>query len=466
MTYHTEDTIVAIASAAGGAYRGIVRLSGQRAIDCVQAICRAETQLRSDGGKIPHAWPASLAASGFSQAIPALVYLWPTRSSFTREPTAELHTLGSPPILNALVTTCCEHGARLAEPGEFTLRAFLAGRIDLTQAEAVLGVIDAKGQHSLQSALAQLAGGLSTPLTHLRNHLLDLLAHLEAGLDFVEEDIEFISSEELTWQLAAAKEQITDLLHQMSSRSTSNDVPRVVLTGLPNAGKSSLFNALAGQGTAIVSSVRGTTRDFLTAKIQCGDVAIELVDTAGVEELGGVDSASGHTIEHHAQAAMESQRQEAALRILCVDASQSMSQKEWERIKDASATADVLVWTKCDQAEMSPDYPVPVELPIIYSSAHTGRGLADLQNAIVRGLEENDEGSLGSVAATANRCRDSLQQSVEQIERAIDAARANLGEELVAAEIRGALHELSRVVGAIYTDDILDRVFSRFCIGK
>jgi tRNA modification GTPase len=191
------DTIAAIASAPGGAARGIVRLSGPGVLDCLKrSFVIADEQCSSlEAILAAHAVRGTLRLP--TTRLPCELYYWPGARSYTREPLAELHTLGSPPLLASALAALCQAGARLAQPGEFTLRAFLAGRLDLTQAEAVLGVIDARGRTQLDAALAQLAGGLSAPLGRLRERLIDLLAHLEAGLDFVEEKIEFISSAEL-----------------------------------------------------------------------------------------------------------------------------------------------------------------------------------------------------------------------------------------------------------------------------
>ena len=201
-----DDTIAAIASTPNGAARGIVRLSGPSAMD---VIARCFTSANRSV-KLSHMRSARLVTGEINAGgprLPADLYLWPTRQSFTRQPIAEIHTFGSTPILEIIVRALCTAGARLAQPGEFTMRAFLAGRIDLMQAEAVLGVIDATDRRHLDTALSQLAGGLSRPLHRLRDDLLNLLADLEAGLDFVEDDIRFIAPDELARRLSDAAEQ-------------------------------------------------------------------------------------------------------------------------------------------------------------------------------------------------------------------------------------------------------------------
>src|SRR3954454_5157463 len=196
MAFDLDDTIAAIATASGGGLRGIVRISGPKSVEIAAGFMGAELS-----ESLPTCRRATMHLPRELGLVPMTLYLWPTTSSYTRQPSAELHLPGSPPILEAGLEAVCQAGARLARPGEFTLRSFLAGRLDLTQAEAVLGVIDADSRQELESALAQLAGGVARPLRALREQLLDLLAQLEAGLDFVDEDIEFIAAAELKRQL-------------------------------------------------------------------------------------------------------------------------------------------------------------------------------------------------------------------------------------------------------------------------
>ncbi|MBQ2851215.1 MAG: 50S ribosome-binding GTPase, partial [Thermoguttaceae bacterium] len=230
-------------------------------------------------------------------------FYWPSGRGFTGERAVELHLPGAPPILDAVVRSICSTGnARLARRGEFALRAFLNGRIDLTQAEAILGAIDARSDGELQTALEQLAGNLSRAFGALRETLFDVLCNLEAGFDFVEEDIEFVSTDEIRAQLENAISQIDETLDRTRSRGTLDRAPRVVLAGLPNAGKSSLYNRLVQtfgaknaateNAAALVSDVAGTTRDYLETELTVDDVAFVLVDSAGVENVQDAEKTS------------------------------------------------------------------------------------------------------------------------------------------------------------------------------
>jgi tRNA modification GTPase len=450
MTLDLDDTIAAIASAPGGAHRGIVRLSGPDVLTIIGRVFVPDD--RQSLAKDPRATLSrgQVTLPRELPSCPATLYLWPTERSYTCQPSAELHLPGSPPLLEAALEAVCAAGARLARPGEFTLRAFLAGRLDLTQAEAVLGVIDACSQSELYQSLAQLAGGLAEPLQALRNRLLDLLAHLEAGLDFVEEDIEFISAQQLDEQLAAAARDVAAIASRMNSRGEAGRLPRVVLIGQPNAGKSSLLNALAGGEAAIVSPVAGTTRDFVTCRVLCEGLECLLIDTAG-------EAAMDEPISAAAQVAMREQAEQADLTLHCVDAAQPVTPGDRDQIGRPPARPRLIVWTKCD---LSPG----VKEETLTSSL-TGLGIAELRRSIAATLQAAPA-ETAAIAGTADRCRDSLRLAADSLQRAREAAQSRVGEELVAAEVRSALDHLGQVVGAVYTDDLLDRVFSRFCIGK
>jgi tRNA modification GTPase len=359
--------------------------------------------------------------------------------------------------LAAAVARICRAGARLAEPGEFTLRAFLAGRIDLTQAEAVLGVIDAAEPDQLDAALEQLAGGLARPLEQLRRQLLELLAQLEAGFDFPDEDLPFLTTDELRRGLGQAGRTVARLVRQMDGRAESAPAARVVLVGAPNAGKSSLFNAMAGAAQALVSAEPHTTRDYLVAELDLDGLKCRLVDTAGVEPP---EDAASIDLEQAAQQMTSRQARGSQLRLLCIDAGRPMN--EWERSQFAGRNErQLVVLTKIDAPRQSdaPRYDVA-------TSSVSGAGLDMLRETLRRVLVSAVASQTGGMAGTAVRCRDSLRWAAQGLGRARKALGRGSGEELVALEIREALDALGRVLGAVYTEDVLEVIFSRFCIGK
>jgi len=451
MPYDIDDTIAAIASAPGPSARSIVRISGRATRECL-IFCFPDLAAQLSATRAASVYSGSLNCNG--RALECDVYYWPNERSYTREPSAELHLSASPPLVQRALENIMRSGARMAEPGEFTLRAFLAGRIDLTQAEAVLGVIEATDRARLDVALAQLAGGLSQPLHDLREQLLDLLAHIEAGLDFVEEDIEFITSGDLSNSLQQSESAIRDIAVQLRERTVDSQQPRVVLRGLPNAGKSSLFNALLSRKAAIVSAQQGTTRDYLHGTLNLGDQLCLLIDTAGIDAL------ATDPIHRSAQDFMRQQAQAADLEILCLDGARGINAAEDQLLHCPATTPRIVVRTKSD---LDPSGLGPAAA--LRVSSQTGEGLAQLRELICDHISDHSK-SPTAVASTAARCREILFHAADCLQRARDIHTNQAGEELIAAELRLALDALGRVIGAVYTDDVLDRIFSRFCIGK
>jgi tRNA modification GTPase len=463
-----DDTIVAVASPPGGAARGIVRLSGPRARECVESRLRAADRRNLPSTAAPTARHGELSLPDLPSSLPAEVFFWPGSRSYTRQPVVEIHTIGSPPLLQSLLRALCDAGARPAGPGEFTLRAFLSGRIDLTQAEAVLGVIDAAGAGELKVALSQLAGGLATPLHRLRGALLDLLAELEAGLDFTDEDITFITRDELNRQLADAEASAAAIVQQMAARGAAGGSVRAVLVGRPNTGKSSLFNAIAGRAHAIVSDHPGTTRDYLLATLDFDGVRCELIDTAGMVPAGGrsvpesdtsSESTAACNTNDAAQSAAADQRSTAHVQLLCLDSTRPLD--PWEQSEvDRTVGWRIIVLTKCDALRRC-----DCSYPALETSSRSGDGITALRAELRRAVLATSGQPGNVVAATAVRCSSSLHLARECLQRARSIA-ASGSEELVAAEVREALTELGKVVGDVHTEDVLERIFSRFCVGK
>ena len=347
--------------------------------------------------------------------------------------------------MELLIAQLLRAGCRAARPGEFTLRAFLAGKLDLTRAEAVLAVIEAGSRAELKQALAQLAGAVTRPLQELRGDLLDLLADLEAGLDFAEEDLHFVTPEDLLRRLGKGLAVLTLLSRQLEQRSLAGHPFRAVLAGRPNAGKSSLFNALTG-AAALVSPQPGTTRDYLVRRIDLDGLTVELVDTAGWQEPAG-------DIDGQAQALGGDQARAGDLVLLCVEAGHEPDAQERARLHQAAPPV-VPVATKCDLERPS--------LGDIATSAATGAGL-DALRALIAGRASAARPAL---APSVSRCRHHVAACLDRLRGAHQMVLFGERPELVALELRGTLDELGEMVGAVYTDDLLDRIFSRFCIGK
>lgn len=490
-SFDLDDTIVAIASAQGSGLRGILRISGEQSLLCLRRSFRfpagldpAELPKLSAAIKVPAELPLVSSHWDDNQlgdlSLPGQLLIWPTCSSYTRQPSAEFHTFASTQLLSMGVQTICQSGARLAQPGEFTLRAFLSGRLDLPQAEAVLAVIDSRSPQQLDGALKQMAGGLSSPLTRAREQLLSILAELEAGLDFVEEDIEFISREQLLDNLNQIHSLLEEICDQIRSREWSSSLIQAALIGLPNAGKSSLFNALLGSEKAIVSRVAGTTTDFLSGTLDLNGITIELIDTAGME--GAEELTDGREIALFAQQQREKIDARVQFHILCLDASKPRSSWEMlqlQRMASQPGNHSIVVLTHGDLLE------TPVSLAdseptsriewftslerenrLIQTSIKDPSSIERLRSLLGEKILELIEVETEMVGSTMIRTAESLRAALAFVAAARQAVLSGLGDEIVAAEIRGGLEELGLVVGTIYTDDILDVIFSRFCIGK
>jgi tRNA modification GTPase len=443
-----NDTIAAISSPPGAGFRGLVRLSGPEA--WAVALDGFEPDERASPPAQAERRAGQLRVEGLRPLVPAAIALWPGPRTFTGQPMAEIHTIGAAPLVERVLAHCLARGARLAAPGEFTLRAFLAGRLDLTRAEAVLGVIEARTPAQLDAALEQLAGGLAGPVVALRDRLLDVLAHLEANLDFVDEaDVDPLSRGALGLSLDEAAAEVALLESRLRGRDRPEGHPCVVLVGPPNAGKSRLFNALVGSEQALVSPHAGTTRDYLTDHCDCDGLTVALIDTAGAEPVKSA-------IMAQAQALRQRQMEQADLLLACHSADTA-----GQSVTIPPDRPRIDVWTKCDLAE-----PGPVgAVAMLATSAATGAGVRALRSAIAAmlhaGASEDD-----LPTGTAARCRASFVRAGEALKEASATLLQGGGDELVAIDLRQAVDELGKVVGAVVTDDILDRIFRRFCIGK
>jgi tRNA modification GTPase len=424
-----EDTIVALATATGAGARAIVRLSGPQARAILTGLGVAVPAKRSRTA-VQIALPEPLAP------LPTQAYFWPAPHTATGQDVAELHTLNCAPLVETLIGQCLAAGARAAVAGEFTLRAFLAGKRDLPQAEAVLGVIEANNRDELQSALKQLAGGVTQPLAGVREDLKLLLADVEAALDFSDEDISFVSQPEVLQRITTALAKATMVERQLRERTVAGRVPRVVLVGPPNAGKSSLFNALAPTGpAALVSPIAGTTRDYLTRRVEWQGVALDLLDTAGWQ----TETAS---IEQQAQQLGQAQAELADVRLVCWPADAGT----WPPVSGFA------VATKCDLAAAPPGW--------LATSAPTGQGLDELRRGVVAQLRPP------ALAPSQSRCQHQVADTLKHLRQAHQAVLFGEPAEILALELRLALEALGALVGAVYTDELLDTIFSRFCIGK
>ena len=446
-----QDTIAAIASATGPGLRGIVRLSGPDAWSIALAGFQAE-----DSSPLPRRAEVrrgSLQLPGFVRTCRRLIALWPAPRTYTGQDVAEIHTTGAVPLLDLLLADCLRRGARHAQPGEFTLRAFLCGRIDLTRAEAVLGVIDAHNPTQLDAALRQLAGGLSGPLLILRDRLLDLVAHLEANLDFVDEaDVDPLGRPALAEELDASASR-------SRSAGPSSGPPRPAGHCAPGRAHRP---AQRRQEPALQCTPRPGSRDRLAAGrddprlspglMRVRGMTVELIDTAGDGNPGRRGLGPGPEIP--GRSGRRGRSRPALLfrpRMAAV-----LGETRSHRLTDASGSGPSATWV----------FPGVVSGEAVLTSAETGNGSGRASRGDRRVASAH--GTPRAISRPA-RARDAGTASTAR-PRALGSASRTLlsggGEELVAFDLRLAIDELGKVLGAVVTDDILDRIFQRFCIGK
>ncbi len=464
-----NDTICAIATPVGEGGVGIVRLSGEKAIDVAAGLValRSGTGLASAAGHVLHHAdildPAD--ATGRAPLDEALVAVMRGPNSYTGEDVVELQCHGGMLILQTICEALVRAGARLAEPGEFTKRAFLNGRLDLAQAEAVLDTIRAKTAGSLRIAQEQLRGALSREIDAVREALVGLLAHVEAGIDFVEEDIAFIPTPELTAGLRRAHETVSSLLaHGREGRILREGVAAAII-GRPNVGKSSLLNALLRTDRAIVTPVPGTTRDVLEEVLNIRGIPVRLLDTAGIRETGDPVEQEG---VRRSRAALE----QADLLLIVLDGSAPLADDDRALLQESGAAGDqkrLVIVNKRDLPRRIDPSSLPSGAPgwgLVEISARTGEGLDDLRDRIRTLLLQPEFEARETVLVTHLRHQAALQRTRDALTAALGSVEAGTAGELIAMDLRAAIDALGEITGTVTTDDILDRIFSEFCIGK
>jgi len=451
VTFSTDDTIVAIATPPGRGGIGVVRLSGPQALAIAHRLTgRASLEPR-------HATLTHISEPSARSVLDhVVVTLFPAPHSYTGEDVAELSAHGSPPVLQRLVELAIEAGARLAEPGEFTLRAYLGGRLDLVQAEAVADLVDAVTPLQARAAMDQLEGTLTSAIRRIDVALLDLTALLEASLDFPEEGFHFVTREDARAALDAIRRDLDRLADEGSAGRVVREGRLVVIVGPPNAGKSSLFNALVGSARAIVTEIPGTTRDAVTERVDLGGLPVTLVDTAGLRET--TDPVEAEGVRRTRQA-----REVAALTLVVLDRATPLVPEADALV---AAGPNVIVINKCDCAPVWPPEALgDAGRGAVQASAATGEGLGQLRERIVRELSGRDEWR-DPPAISNVRHLGLVDEARAAVARAATAISAGATEELIVADLTDARRALEAITGRRAPDDVLRHIFARFCIGK
>jgi tRNA modification GTPase len=447
--FSTDDTIVAIATPPGRGGIGVVRVSGPAALPIAQALTtRAVFEPR-------HATFTSVSAADDTDPIDrVLVTYFPSPHSYTGEDVIELSAHGSPVILEEIVRGAMRAGARLANPGEFTLRAYLNGRLDLVQAEAVADLIDAVTPLQARVAFDQLEGTLTMRLREMDARLLDLIAPLEASIDFPEEGYHFITGEEASAAMAAVVADLDALVAAGRKGRMIREGLTAAIVGRPNAGKSSLFNRLAGAARAIVTDVPGTTRDVLTERVDLDGIPFTIIDTAGLR------AHAGDAIEEEGIARARQAGETADVLIVVLDGSQALFDTDRAILDNTSRRPRVIVASKAD---LAPAWNAAA-LSALPVSSITDQGMERLRHALVQSTGSDwlrDRPAIANVRQSAL-----LERARAAVVRARDAAAAGAPEELVLADLHEARGCFDEITGARAGDEVLRTIFERFCIGK
>jgi tRNA modification GTPase len=442
--FNPDDTIVAIATPPGRGGIGVVRVSGPEAGAIAAAITGRTQPLEARRATLERV------RAGGPAIDRAVLTFFPSPHSYTGEDVLEISAHGSPVLLRAIVASAIASGARLAQAGEFTFRAYLRGRIDLVQAEAVQDLVSAVTPLQARAAFDQLEGTLTTRIREIDAALFDLCARLEASLDFPDEGYHFVEPGAVARECEMVRAQVRALLATARRGRLLREGCRVALAGAPNVGKSLLFNALLGSSRAIVTPVAGTTRDLLTERCDIGGLAVTLIDTAGVRD-------SDEPIEQEGIARARQAADAADVRVLVLDRS-----RPYPPAAPEGSGATVIVANKCD---LPSAWSVNQARGAIAVSALTGEGLDAVRRAIVHAAVAMEP--LADTPAIANARHTALLERVEaRLGEAAAQAASGAGEELVLATLQDAFAALDEIVGKRSSEDVLRQIFARFCIGK
>ena len=448
-----DDTIVAVATPPGRGAIGVVRLSGPR----TQHILR---QLLTGAAPAPRVACVTrvrvLDAAGRESFDDVVALFFAAPQSYTGEDVAEISAHGNPLLLEGIVRAAMRAGARLAEPGEFTLRAFVNGKRDLPQAEAVADLIDAATPAQARAAADQLHGTLTARIGAIDAELFDLLARIEASLDFPDEGYHFVEPAAIVGALAGVIGRIDMLLADATRGRMLREGATVVIAGRPNVGKSSLFNALLGTDRAIVTDVPGTTRDLVAERVDIDGLAVTLVDTAGARPT--VDPIEREGVARSVQA-----RAASSLVLVVIDQSEALSDHDGDVLEATRAHPRLIVKNKSDRRDCCGVFDLAE--PVVAVSAQSGAGIAALREAIVHALTAS-EPLRDTPAITNVRHVALLDDARAAIASARTAAEAAAPEEFIAADLQQARERFDEIVGKRTSDDVLRHIFERFCIGK
>lgn len=450
----TTDTIVALATPSGVGAIAVIRLSGPEAISIINQIFKGKDL----SAQASHTIHFGTIRDGATILDEVLVSLFVAPHSYTKENVVEISTHGSPYIIESIIKLTLKHGARSAQPGEFTLRAFLHGGLDLSQAEAVADLITANSSASHQVAMQQMRGGFSNQLQALREQLISFASLIELELDFAEEDVEFANRDQLKQLILQITNVLARLIRSFEQGNVMKNGVPVVIAGKPNVGKSTLLNALLNEERAIVSEIAGTTRDTIEDQMTIGGILFRFIDTAGIRATEDVIEAKGVERTH------EKMRQ-AKLIIYMVDPLQKLQEIQ-QQLEELAALQIpfVAVVNKSDLLSPQQQHEL-IQLKPNFISAKNKEGIDELKDEVLRKINLHSL-STDDVLVSNIRHLEALQKTQEALERVLYGIDNPVTSDFLSMDIKQALHYLGEITGTVTTDDLLENIFSKFCIGK
>lgn len=465
-----DDTIVAVATPQGRGGIGVVRVAGPRARRITSPMLRLKHDLEpglavfgeliESGGDGTERGSVRQPRAAVPTRIDEVVVTYFAKPhSYTTDDIVEIAAHGSPVVLRHIVELCVAAGARLAEPGEFTMRAFLNGRIDLTQAEAVRDLIDSQTLYQAKVAAQQLEGAVSKRLQPVKQKFVELIAVLEAGIDFAEDDVSILPDSVILERIAAVRQPLEALAATFAYGNIVHQGLTLAIIGRPNVGKSSLFNRLVERERAIVTATPGTTRDLISETVTLGGIPLQLVDTAGIRRA--LDEAESIGIRKSMEALAD-----ADLVLVVFDASQNVATEDNELLRQVRGRPAIVVGNKCDLQSSSQWSVTNGQFASVQVSALTGQGIGELRTEILRHIGGETGAQAESGFLTNVRHQGLVQESLTALEAASHAVTGRIPHEMLLLDLYSALRPLDAITGATTTDDILNLIFSKFCIGK
>ncbi len=458
--YDTTDTIAAIATPLGESGIGVIRISGSKAYDVGDAIFQSKSSLPL-AQRRDRSIQYGLIVDDDGKAVDEVILLiMKGPRSYTAEDVLEIQCHGGRQSLSEILGLVLHHGARLANPGEFTQRAFVNGRIDLAQAEAVMDVIQAKSAQGLTSAVSQLEGRLSRVVGDMRLHLTDFITRLEVTVDYPEEDLEEIEVPDIAGAIRDMERRLDDMLAESKSGRMMRDGVMAAIAGTPNAGKSSLLNRFLETERAIVTDVPGTTRDVIEEWITIQGVPICLVDTAGIRS-------TDDTVEQIGVRRAKEYMDRADIILVVVDQSRPLQEEDRQILETARGRQALIVLNKEDlQPAFETEELQSYGLPLLSISASTGAGMGELKDAMLSLALQQGLTAAQSALLANTRHIELVRQSREALQRALDTIEAGMPVDCAIVDIREAWELLGSITGDTVHDDIIEEIFSRFCLGK